>query len=427
MDVDVVSVEPVRSLLAGEGMPERLNHESHEPLHVAYSFPTRLGVTGIGMTGWHQVSGLVELGVRVTLYCGSCERPIPGLHRLVETMNYHGVPIPYRVLGNDRAFRWHDAVVANHLERTADPVNVVHCWPLGAERTLTVARKRGIASCLERPNAHTAFAYEAVARESQRLGLPVPRKHTHAFNRKRLAREEREYRLADRLLCPSEFVAHTFRERDYPLQSIVRHQYGYDPHRFFPASDRQVRTNGAAHPALRFLYAGRCEPRKGLHFALEAWKRAGIGDQHELLIAGDFVPGYREYLGDLLAQPGVRHLGFVDDMPGLMRECDVFVLSSVEEGSALVTYEARGSGNVLLVSDSTGAICENGHDALVHGTADVEQLARQMQAMASSDDKLRRQLRERSLAGASELTWSVASRRLRQVYLDVQHDRAEHA
>ena len=32
----------------------------------------------------------------------------------------------------------------------------------------------------------------------------------------RLAREEREYALADALLCPSDFVARTFRERGVP-------------------------------------------------------------------------------------------------------------------------------------------------------------------------------------------------------------------
>ena len=59
----------------------------------------------------------------------------------------------------------------------------------------------------------------------------------------------------------------------------------------------------------------------------------------------------------MLAHPSVRVLGQRNDVPELMRQSDIFVLPSIEEGSALVTSEARGSGCVLLVSDAAGAVC----------------------------------------------------------------------
>lgn len=55
-------------------------------MHVLYSFPLRFGLAGIGTTAWNQVAELVKKGLRVTLFCGSCERPVPGIHRVVETM-----------------------------------------------------------------------------------------------------------------------------------------------------------------------------------------------------------------------------------------------------------------------------------------------------------------------------------------------------
>ena len=84
----------------------------------------------------------------------------------------------------------------------------------------------------------------------------------------------------------------------------------------------------------------RCRPGDG----------AGVGRRGaRFLVCGRFVPGYRELLAPLLDQPGVEVLGFRDDVPRLLRNADVLILPSVEEGSAAVTYEAQASGCVLLV------------------------------------------------------------------------------
>ena len=48
--------------------------------------------------------------------------------------------------------------------------------------------------------------------------------------------------------------------------------------------------------------------------------------------------------------------GYLADVSGEMRNTDVLVLPSIEEDSALVTYVARASGCVLLVSDAAGAM-----------------------------------------------------------------------
>jgi glycosyltransferase involved in cell wall biosynthesis len=117
----------------------------------------------------------------------------------------------------------------------------------------------------------------------------------------------------------------------------------------------------------------------------------------------------------MLAQPSVEVLGHRSDVAQLMRNSDVFVLPSIEEGSALVTSEARGSGCVLLVSDAAGAVCRHLEDALVHGVGDVSALAAHFDAL-DADRALLTRLRERSIAGAPGLTWGAAGLRLLDVY-----------
>jgi glycosyltransferase involved in cell wall biosynthesis len=376
---------------------------------VLFSFPGRIGTSGIGTTAWHQATGLARRGAEVHLACGSAERDMPGVHVLAETMRVAGRKVPYRAVGVDRATAYHDWRVARALLRGERRFDVVHSWPGAGERTLAAARARGVPGFLERPNAHTAFAFDVVERECQRLGMRLAASSPHAFDAAKLAREEREFAAADALLCPSDFVAATHAQRGAPESRLLRHRYGYDPGQFSPPAGLGDRSS------LVVTFLGRLEPRKGVHLALEAWRRAGLGRDGRLVLCGRMEPGYEAVLAPLLDQPGVELRSHVADPAGLLRDSHALVLPSLEEGSALVTYEARACGAVLLVSDRTGACARDGHDALVHGAGDVEALARHLRTLADQPALLRT-LRANSLAGIGELTWDAAADALLAAY-----------
>jgi hypothetical protein len=99
--------------------------------------------------------------------------------------------------------------VASRIKKLVGQFDVIHTWPSGALRTLRAAAALGIPTVLERPNAHTRFAIEIVKKECDRTGLTMPAGHEHAENPEKVRLEEEEFRLADRLLCPSDFVAKT--------------------------------------------------------------------------------------------------------------------------------------------------------------------------------------------------------------------------
>jgi len=148
---------------------------------------------------------------------------------------------------------------------------------------------------------------------------------------------------------------------------------------------------------------------------LDAWLRSPASEKGTFLIAGEFLPAYSEKLRHQLSHPSVRVLGHRRDIPELMRRCDVLVLPSIEEGSALVTYEARGSGCVLLVSDATGAICEHLKTGLVHHAGDVAVLTEHI-TMLDKDRTLLDRLRRASLSTTHEVTWMAAGTRLLHAY-----------
>jgi glycosyltransferase involved in cell wall biosynthesis len=365
-------------------------------LRVLYSFPHPLGAPGINTTAWHQVDALVRAGARVTVVCTSLARPLPAECAVIETMRVRGRRVPHRAVGIWNALAYHDLRVARILGASAGQFDVVHCWPSSCLRTIAAARRTGVTSYRELPNAHTADTFAASARACAETGVALPRGYSHRYDRRRLRREEREFATADFLLAPSDFVAHSFTGQGIAAQRILRHRYGYDQTRFNPSGGDEQPVEFTA------LFVGRGEPPKGLHLALRAWQESGVSGR--FLIAGTLIEPYRAMLTALLARPDVSELGFVSDVPALMRGASVLVLPSYTEGSALVSYEAMGSGLVPLVSTAVGAPVRDGVDGLLHDVGDVAVLAAQLRRLADDPGELDR-LRRGALESSRSLRW----------------------
>jgi hypothetical protein len=117
---------------------------------------------------------------------------------------------------------------------------------------------------------------------------------------------------------PSDYVAKTFGERGYGPQRWVRHRYGYDPKLFTPPEDAG---RPAADRPFTAVFAGSCEPRKGLHYAVRAWHDSGAAASGRLLVAGAFIPGYAEAIG-AATTPASNGSGSRES-PDLLRAADV--------------------------------------------------------------------------------------------------------
>jgi D-inositol-3-phosphate glycosyltransferase len=379
---------------------------------VLYSFPDVLGKPGIGTTALEQVRSLARLGLDVHVAATSLAVD-PGVPCTL-TLSAGGRRVPHRAFGRDRAgalraYAWHDRRVAALLRRRGASFDVIHCWPQATLQTARAAREQSIPVLRQAPSTHTAHAIATVSQVHESLGLPLEREDVHGHSDDLVAREREEYEAVDRVLVPSEHAAHTFTDNGVPAERIALHRFGCDLDRFTPHLElRDERP-------LTVLFAGRGEPAKGLHLALRAWSDSGIGSEARLLMCGDIEPRFRTHLGDLLQQPGVEERGFTPDLSDLMRSSDVLMLPSLNEGSALVTYEAQASGCVVAVSDATGAYADHMVHGLIHEAGDVATLTEHLGVLAR-DRSLLERLRARSLADRERLSWDAAARGLAGAY-----------
>ena len=355
----------------------------------------------------------------LTVFPGALSRPVPDGVKVKPTLARGKFRLPYRLLGRMGACALHDRIVARRIRKMAGEIDLIHVWPLGALQTIKVAAELGIPTVMERPNAHTRFAYEIVQKECERIGVALPPDHEHAFNHVILSKEEAEYAQTDKLLCPSDFVVKTFADQGVARNKLVRHIYGYDETVYYP--------NGSvADPkrGLTMLFVGVCAVRKGVHYALEAWLQVLRLHEHGTFqIAGEFLPAYAAKLAPMLAHPSVKALGHRKDVPALMRQCDILVLPSIEEGFGLVVAEAMGSGCVPLISDACADIAKHMDNGMIHHVGDVDALAKQI-TMLDKDRALLARLRAASLRDAPGFTWKAAGVKLLEAYQQILAEKA---
>lgn len=392
-----------------------MNKET-DRIRVLYSFPHKLGGGRIQTTAWEQVKGVVAAGAEVVVHPAVLQVPVPGNPKVQPTLSLGGFRLPYKLLGTLRTCALHDRIVARRLRKLKGKIDIVHLWPLGAVETAKAAAEIGIPTVLERPNAHTRFAYEVVQKECERLGVDLPPDHEHAYKPEVLRTEEEEYKLSYRLLCPSDFVVKTFLDLGFQHEQLVRHFYGVDEHLFYPSAERQKRQK-----TFTLIFVGVCAVRKGLHFALEAWLKSPASRDGKFLIAGSFIPAYEDKLRPMLSHPSVQVLGHREDVAELMRSSDAFVLPTIEEGFGLVCTEAMACGCVPIVSDACTDICKHMENSLVHRIGDVKALSEHITALYESPTLLSR-LRDSGLRGVPEITWSAAGERLLALYREVIAD-----
>jgi glycosyltransferase involved in cell wall biosynthesis len=378
-------------------------------MRVLYSFPHKIGAARICYTAWEQVRSLAAAGAHVTVFPGAVSRPLPANASVRPTLAWGKLRIPYKLLGRMGASVLHDRIVSQRLEKMANKVDIVHCWPLGSLETLKTAERLGIPAVLERPNAHTRFCYETVAAECERIGVSMPH-HDYKPDPRVLAREEKEFGQALGLLCPSEFTVQTFIDRGFPRDRLLRHTYGFDEAIYHPAPDKREESK-----KFTALFVGVDAVRKGLHHALGAWLSSPASRDGTFHVAGELSPEYKKRFARELSHPSVVLLGHRNDVPELMRNADILLMPSLEEGFGLVCVEAIGSGCVPLVSQACTEACQHMHNALVHPVGNTKILQAHITMLYENRSQLQR-LRETCIRERLNYTWTAAGRKLLDAY-----------
>lgn len=145
-------------------------------------------------------------------------------------------------------------------------------------------------------------------------------------------------------------------------------------------------------PTVTFMTVGRLAPIKNHAMLLKAFAEiVPAHPQFRLVIVGDGPE--RDSIENFIRQQGLEAYvwltGFRSDVPTMLRDADIFVLTSRYEGISLALLEAMRAG-LPVIATAVGGIPEtvrDGETGVLVGLEDQAALAQNMIALADSKDR----------------------------------------
>jgi len=209
-------------------------------------------------------------------------------------------------------------------------------------------------------------------------------------------REEEEWRLAERIICGSNYVKDSVQAVGGPVDKCRVVPYGY-------AIDDELDVGGgdtgfglirpeppAATPRLpgklRVLFAGTLSLRKGIPYLYEAIRLLKSENIEWRFVGPSAISPHG--LARLKGLADVRGPVPRSGMPEHYRWADVLVLPSISEGSANVCYEALGNGVSVITTPNCGSVVQDGINGFIVPIRSPEALAEKLESLVKNPEML---------------------------------------
>ncbi len=208
-------------------------------------------------------------------------------------------------------------------------------------------RANGGKTFLDAGNSHPRFFWELLSEEHRRWNSPHPPIARYYHERSVAMMEDVDY-----VLAASSFVARSFLERGFKPETILPHSRPINFQDFQPA--RQERPKNRP---LTLINTGSLSLRKGSPYLFESFRlvREKFPDARFVLrrVVTDNIKAVLAKYQDL-------PIVWLDMMPhhelaDHLREADIFILPSLEDGLALTVVEALACGLPVITTPNTGA------------------------------------------------------------------------
>ena len=228
----------------------------------------------------------------------------------------------------------------------SDRWDVVHPWSGVAEESLRSLKGTRTLCLLMRGSAHIRTQAELLKEEEERTGVRQDRPSLW-----RIAREEREYSLADGIVVLSTFAHRTFISQGVPPEKLRFIPLGASLQTFRPAPEivrgRQRRL--LAGGPLRVLYVGTMSFQKGLWDMAQVVKALGT-ERFAFQFVGPQPPEARAVLSELRPAVTIISKQPEAELPGVYAWGDVFLFPTIQDGFAVVLAHATAAALPVLTT-----------------------------------------------------------------------------
>lgn len=208
-------------------------------------------------------------------------------------------------------------------------------------------RRHGGKTYLDGGNSHPDNFWEILSEEHRRWNCSYPPVGRHHYLRAKAMMEK-----VDFVLSPSRFVTQSFLERGFSADQLIHSVYPVDLACFSPS----LNPRPSSRP-LTVITTGMLNLRKGTPYLLEAFrlvlKKYPNARLRMIRAISDNVRPVLARYSDLPIDwsPSLGH----QDLAEYLRQADIFVLPSLEDGFARTVTEALSCGLPVITTPNTGA------------------------------------------------------------------------
>jgi glycosyltransferase involved in cell wall biosynthesis len=335
-------------------------------MKVIYSIGAHFATTGISSVAYREVKTINNKRYLKRLLCLDYKKteiltekiksfwvlkyliwfPLKGIQRYF----FHSFN-PYNILDN-----LYDRLAKIRVEKC----DIFHYWRGHGRLSSKRAKELGAVTFVQNASSHPRMQNDLISEEYKLHGI-----HSEPVSERSLKYAERELEDADYVVVPSDFAEKSFIDKGFPKEKIIKIPFGVDLEKFSSQKNKK-------DDLFRVIFVGQVNLRKGVQYLLKAWQELNLKNA-ELLIVGRIMPDAEELVKKYQDNQSIKFIGFTD-LKKYYASSDIFVFPSIEEGSALVNYEAMACGLPVITTYNSGSVVRNNKDGFIIPIRDVNAL-----------------------------------------------------
>ncbi len=376
-------------------------------MKVIYNIGAVLASTGIGSVAYRAVKAINQSNSLNKVICLSYWRneipknkivsftplmyllyyPLKGIQRyLIKSFD------PYPVL---------DKVYDLLATKKIDSCDIYHGWRGHSYHGLRAAKKYGAITIIQNASTHPVYQNKVINQEYKKYGFGF-----EAFSKGGLNNAVKEINEADYTLVPSKFAYDSFLQQGYPKEKLIMIPFGIDLQKFSPVKHKPDKK-------FRAIFVGQVNLRKGIQYLLKAWEELNLANA-ELLVIGRVLPEAEKIVHTYSKNESIKFIGFTD-LRQYYAMSDVFVFPSIEEGSALVNYEAMACGLPIITTPNAGSVARDGLDGFIIPIRNVKKIKEKLNFFYKNPNKARK-MGKNARKNIERYTWEESGRKLLEAY-----------
>ncbi|MCF7870428.1 MAG: glycosyltransferase [Candidatus Omnitrophica bacterium] len=280
-------------------------------------------------------------------------------------------------------------------------------WAGFSLHSLRKAKELGAITILERGSSHMLYQQEILNQEYERFGLKNKKTHPRIINK-----ELQEYKEADYISIPSQFVKKTFLERGIPENKLIHIPYGVDLNGFIkvPKTD----------DIFRIITVGG-NLQKGTHYLLQAFSELNLPNS-ELIglgnLSDEMLPFLKKYDNGKINWVGHKPQ---KELYKYYSQGLIYIHSSIQEGIALVQLQAMACGLPLICTTNTGGqdLIEDGKEGFIIPIRDVKALKEKILYFYENPGKCREMGQAAKRKVQQGFTWNDYGEKIIEKYKEI--------